>query len=117
VGFRFKRDGEDFLHAGTVIFLTPKGRIVRYLAGLELLPFDLEMAVNDAAEDTPRSLMQRVQKLCFAYDPEAKRYTLQVNRIVLFVTLLGVGVFAGVLWMKRRRVASAPPPPADGGPA
>ncbi len=103
VGFRFQRDKEDFKHAGTVIFVTKDGKIVRYLSGLAILPFDLKLAVNDARDGTPRTLMQRIQKICYAYDPEAKSYTLQVNRIVLWVTLAGAGIFAGVLFFKRKR--------------
>lgn len=111
VGFRFQRDKEDFKHAGTVIFLTKDGLIVRYLSGMAILPFDMKMAVNDAAQGTPRSLMQRLQQLCYAYDPEGKTYTLQVNRIVLFVTLFGLGIFVAVLFLRRKRTPAAPPPP------
>ncbi len=107
VGFNFQRDKEDFKHAGTVIFLTKDGKIVRYLSGLAILPFDMKLAVNDAAEGTPRTLMQRIQKLCYAYDPEARAYTLQVNRIVLWLTLLGVGVFVFFLVRKRKNAPVA----------
>jgi protein SCO1/2 len=122
VGFRFKQDPQgDFDHAGTVIFLTKTGLIVRYLGGLALLPFDVEMAVNDAAEGTPRTVMQRVQQLCYAYDPESKRYTLQVTRIVLWVTLLGLGILGGYLLLKRNRAPASRTPlstdPTNGGAA
>jgi len=112
VGFRYRRaeDGGRFDHAGTVIFLTKKGKIVRYLSGIELLPFDIEMALNDAREGTPRTVFQRIQNLCFGYDPDGRRYTLMVNRIVLFVTLLGAGIFALVLFLRRRRKPAATPP-------
>ncbi len=106
VGFHFQKDKEDFKHAGTVMFLSKDAKIVRYLTGLSVLPMDWKLAINDAREGTPRTLMQRIQKICYAYDPEAKAYTLQVNRIVLWVTLAGVLVFAGFLFVKRRRAPS-----------
>jgi len=111
VGFRYRRSKGDgnFDHAGTVIFVSKTGKIVRYLSGVELLPFDLEMAINDAREGTPRTVFQRIQNLCFGYDPDAKTYTLMVNRIVLFVTLLGAGIFALVLFLRRGRKPATTP--------
>jgi protein SCO1/2 len=102
VGFRFKRDKEDYLHPATVIFLSPEGKIVRYLGGLKLLPADMKMAIIDAAEGTPRSIMQKIQRLCFSFDPEGRTYVLQVNRIVLFATLFLLGVFLVFLLVKGR---------------
>jgi protein SCO1/2 len=102
VGFRFKRDKEDFMHPATVIFLSPEGKIVRYLGGMKLLPADMKMAVIDAAEGTPRNIMQKIQRLCFSYDPEGKTYVLKVNRIVLFATLFFLGVFLVFLLVKGR---------------
>ncbi|MHC5012229.1 MAG: hypothetical protein ACYTG6_15015, partial [Planctomycetota bacterium] len=109
VGFRFRMEKEDFVHAATVIFLSKEGKIVRYLSGLTLLPMDVKMAVLDAAEGKPRTLIQRIQKLCYAYDPEGKTYVFQVNRIVLVVTLLFTGIF--LAWLLLRRRKPAPPPP------
>ncbi len=105
VGFRFRKDKEDFVHAGTVIFLTKGGEIVRYLGGLKLLPMDVQMAVLDAAKGRPRTLMQRIQQLCYAYDPKGKTYVLMVNRIILGVSIVLVILFLVYLLIKRRRDA------------
>jgi len=105
VGFRFRREKEDFVHAGTVIFLSAEGKIVRYLPGLSLLPADVKMALVDAAEGRPRSLMTKLQRLCYSYDPEGKTYVFQVNRIVLFATLFGLALFLAYILLKRKKVA------------
>ncbi|MBU0753648.1 MAG: SCO family protein [Planctomycetes bacterium] len=102
VGFRFKREKQDFVHAGTVIFLSPEGKIVRYLPGLEILPANMKMAILDAAEGRPRSFMQQLQRLCYSYDTEGRTYVFQVNRIVLMVTLGGLGIFLFFLLVFRR---------------
>jgi protein SCO1/2 len=104
VGFRFRREKEDFVHAGTVIFLSTEGKIVRYLPGLTLLAADVKMALVDAAEGRPRSLMTKLQRLCYNYDPEGKTYVFQVNRIVLVVTLLGLALFLAYILLKRKKV-------------
>ncbi len=102
VGFRFRREEQDFAHAGTVIFLSPEGKIVRYLSGERILPANFKMAVIDAAEGRPRSLIQRLQKLCYAYDPDGKTYVVKVNRIILLVTLPLVGLFLCFLLFKKK---------------
>ncbi|MDF1700635.1 MAG: SCO family protein [Planctomycetota bacterium] len=107
VGFLYTEDKQDFKHAGAVIFLSKEGKIVRYLGGLEMLPFHMELAINDAREGNARSFMQKIQRLCYSYDPEGKTYALQVNRIILLVTLLGAGIFLFGVVLKRRRKGTA----------
>jgi protein SCO1/2 len=103
VGFRFRMEKQDYLHAGTVIFLSNEGKIMRYLDGLKLLPADMKLAVIDAAEGKPRSFMQKIQSICFAFDPEGKTYVLKLNRIILFGTLFLLGVFLLYLLVKGKR--------------
>ena len=110
VGFRYYMEKEDFVHAATVVFVNDEGKIIRYLGGLKLLPADLEMAIVDTMEGRQRSLMQRIQKLCYAYDYEGKTYVFLVNRVVLFVTLLFVGLFLAFLLLKPKRRESPTPP-------
>ena len=112
IGFRFRKVKEDFDHAATVAFVDKDGKIVRYLGGLKLLPADVELAIVDTMEGRSRSLMQRIQKLCFSYDPEGKTYVFQVNRIILFVTLFAVALFVAYLLI-RRKPKPAPAKPAD----
>ena len=107
VGFLYAKDKEDFKHAGTVIFVSKDGKIVRYLGGLEMLPFHMELAINDARDGNARSFMQKIQQLCYSYDPDGKTYALQVNRIILFVTLLGAAIFLVGVVLRRGRKGTA----------
>ena len=102
VGFYYARDQNlvDYVHAATVIFVSPEGKIVRYLNGIQFNPADLEMAVVDAAEGRVRSYMQRIQRLCYSYDPEGQSYVLQINRIILGVTLAFAAAF-GIFLVSR----------------
>lgn len=107
VGFKYRRDGEDYTHAGTVIFLSEEGKIVRYLGGLKLLPADVKLALIDAAEGNPRSFMQRIQRFCYSYDSEGQTYVFQVNRIILFGTLFLLGLFVVFVLLKGKIKAKA----------
>ena len=102
VGFRYAPDqnGVDYIHAATVVFLSPDGMIARYLNGLKFNPADLKMAVIDASEGRARSFMQRMQRLCYSYDPKGRAYALNINRIILAVTLGFAGTFALVLFVR-----------------
>jgi protein SCO1 len=89
VGFRYipDRNGSDFVHPATIMFLTSEGKIVRYLNGLKISPAEMEMAVGDSRTGRPRSFIQTVQQLCYAYDPAAQRHTLRIDRLILAVTV------------------------------
>lgn len=99
VGFRYIRDqnGSDFVHVARMIFLSPEGKIVRYLNGTRCNPADLKMAVLDASAGRARSFMQRIERLCYSYDPQGRAYVLKINRIILGVTLLFVVLFGAFL--------------------
>jgi protein SCO1/2 len=105
VGFYYMKDEnqQDYIHAASVMFLSPDGKIVRYLNGTEFNPADLEMAVIDASEGRARSFIQKVQKLCYTYDPGSRGYVLQLNRIILGITVVFVAVFGGFLLLKSGR--------------
>ena len=124
VGFRYipDRNGSDFVHPATVMFLSADGKIVRYLNGLKINPVELELAVADARIGRQGSFMQTIQEICYSYDPASQRHTLRIDRIILAVT----GLFAAALAVncvrqgRARRGSLAggtPAAPGDGGPA
>jgi protein SCO1/2 len=95
-GFYFKRDHEDWIHAGALIMLSPEGKITRYINGVSYLPFDVKMAVLEASHGTVTPTIATVLKFCYSYDPEGRTYALNVTRIAMVLILLLVAVFAMV---------------------
>jgi len=93
-GFYFIREGEDFIHSGTLIFLSPEGKITRYLLGIKYLPFDVKMALIEASEGKVGPTIAKVLRFCFSYDPEGKTYVLNLTRIfgagILFLAIVFV---------------------------
>jgi len=119
VGFQFaqNKDGE-YDHPAATIFISSKGKVVRYLHGVELLPANVEMAINDTMLGRERSVMRKVQQLCFSYDPEGNTYVLQVNRIILAASLLLIALFLVFLLRakgKGKRAAQERAPQEGGG--
>lgn len=90
-GFYFERSGRDWIHAGGLIILSPTGKITRYLYGIEHLPFDVKMALVEAAEGRAMPTIAKVLKFCYSYDPDGRKYTFNFLRIGA-VTVIGLVV-------------------------
>ena len=82
VGFRYKPTGLDFAHPSTIIMLSPKGKITRYLYGITFLPFDVKMAVGEAQRGLAQPTSSKLLDYCFGYDTTSKSYTLQFTRLI-----------------------------------
>jgi len=103
VGYHFKPTGLDFAHPSALIILSPKGKITRYLFGINFLPFDLKMALIEAQKGEARPTINKVLEYCFAYDGTSRTYTLQVTRIVGTLTIMIALVVFLILVFKRKK--------------
>ena len=81
VGFKYKRTGFDFLHTSAMIFMTPEGKITRYLHGTYFLPIDLKMAVIETAEGKSGPSLSRVLSYCYTFDPAGQQYVLNITKV------------------------------------
>ncbi|MGB5872663.1 MAG: SCO family protein [Bacteroidota bacterium] len=102
-GFYFKPEGNDFVHAGALIVLSAEGKITRYINGIRYLPFDVKMAVIEAAEGKTGPTVAKLLRFCYSYDPEAKRYAFDITRVGAVAILLFVGVFVVVFLVKPKK--------------
>jgi len=93
LGFKYKRAGKEYTHPGGLSILSPERKIVRYLYGLQFLPFDFEMGVYEAASGTVRPTTARLLQFCFSYDPEGRTYVFNLARVVAVVMLTSVAFF------------------------
>jgi protein SCO1/2 len=103
VGYKYKAQGLDFAHASAIIILSPQGKITRYLYGLTFLPFDLKMAIIEAQKGISRPTINRVLEYCFAYNPASKTYTIQITRIIGFITLIIALIVFVMLIVKKKK--------------
>lgn len=110
VGFKFQRDGNDYRHAGTLIVLSPEGKITRYLLGISYLPFDLKMAVIEASEGKVGPTIAKWLLYCYSYDPEGKKYGIRVIRIAGVAVVLCLFGFILFLTLKGKKKAATPDP-------
>ncbi len=100
LGYRFEKDDDGlFIHPSALVAVSREGRIIRYVYG-DFIPGDLDMAVADAARNTPSLSVKRLLDICFNSDPDAGNGIFQVVKLV--VLALFAGVVAAVLLRSRK---------------
>ncbi|MEO8398397.1 MAG: SCO family protein [Ignavibacteriaceae bacterium] len=109
-GFYFKKEGKQFIHTGSLIFISDKEKITRYLfpgysdrRGFGILPFDFKMAVLETSKGKTEPTISRVLQYCFSYDPKGRTYMLNITRIFGAGILLLAVIFVGYLKLKPKK--------------
>ena len=92
-GFKYKKTGNDFLHAASLTVISPDGKITRYLNGMFFLPFEWKMAIVEASKGLSGPTINKVLRFCFTYDPVGQAYVLNITKlggimIMFFATVL-----------------------------
>lgn len=113
IGFSYKWDEttEEFVHASSIMLISPDGVITRYLYGIQYAEFDLRNALYEAADGKIGNTLDRAVLYCFTYDPSSGGYVpLAVNIMKLggLATLIILGIFLGLFWLKERRPSPSP---------
>jgi protein SCO1/2 len=103
VGFKFKKAGLDYIHAAGIIIISPKGKITRYLYGLNFLPLDFKMAIIESQKGLARPSINRVMDFCYAYDPAGRRYTLDVLKVSATIIIFLIIIFIVILSIYHKR--------------
>jgi protein SCO1/2 len=106
LGYRFQRQGRDFLHPVAVAVVAGDGKIVRYLYGTRFLPMDLNLALVEASEGKVGVSVKRVLGFCFSYDPVNRRYVFNLLRVTAVVVVLTAGGFLAWLLLSGRKKQS-----------
>ena len=97
LGIRYFWSHRDktFVHPNAFVFVTPKGRVARYLHGAEFTVKDLNLALIDADwEKISRAgrVIDILAGACFSYNYKEGKYTLNVPLVVGVASLL-TGIF------------------------
>ena len=108
-GFHFKREGTQFIHTTSLMFLTKDGMLSRYLyprykkrSGFSILPFSFKLAVINATEGKVIPSIGKLLAFCFSYDPQGRGYVIDILKIVGASTILTVGLVILILVKKKK---------------
>lgn len=103
VGFRYKRQGLDFLHTSALIFVSEEGKITRYLHGTYFLHMDLKLAVVETAMGKSGPSMSRLLSFCYSYDPAGQGYVFNVTKVAGTLILFFAVMIFLILVLKPKR--------------
>jgi protein SCO1/2 len=110
VGFKYKylpKEGE-YAHPAAIFALSPKGKIARYLYGVQFPKRQLKFALVDASEGRVGSTIDRILLSCFHYNPKDGQYTpfaFGIMRLGGSLTLLVLVLLLGFFWRRERKKA------------
>lgn len=108
VGFKYYYDAEQaqYAHPAVLFLLTEKGKISRYLYGIDYKVQDLKLGIMEASEGKVGNSLDRLILYCFHYDPNAGGYVVfagNVMRLGGVVTVILLTLLVVVLFIKERR--------------
>ena len=88
-------------------YITPEGKVSRYLYGLQHNPKDFKLALIESSDGKigESSLANKVLLFCYQFDPIGKRYALKALNIVKaggVVTLLALSGFLAIFWVREK---------------
>ena len=103
-GFRYKPTGNDFIHAATLIILTPEGKISRYMNGIYFLPFELKMSIIDAGAGKSGPTINRLLQYCYSLDPQGQNYVLNITKIsATLIIFMALVLFIILLFYRKKK--------------
>ncbi len=92
IGFGFNPlNNGDFSHPISLMILSPKGKVTRYMYGFDYPPQELKLSLLDASQGKiADSLGDRLLHFCYRFDPLAGSYSIQAFRVMQVGALLTV---------------------------
>jgi protein SCO1/2 len=110
IGYTYRYDGEQdqWAHTPAIFFLSPTGKISRYLYGLTYVSRDVRLALVEAAEGKVGGTVDRLLLSCFHYDSSIGAYApfaWGVMRAGAVGIVASLAVFLSFMWRIERRRA------------
>jgi protein SCO1/2 len=103
-GFKYKKTGNDFLHAASLTVVSPQGKITRYLNGMFFLPFEWKMAIAEASKGQSGPTINKILNFCYSYDPEGKTYVMNITKITgTLIMFMGIVLFLYLVLKPKRK--------------
>jgi protein SCO1/2 len=105
-GYEYDMNRMEYAHGASIFFLSPKGKITRYLYGIEYEAKQLRLALVEAGEGTVGNAIDRFLLRCYHYDPHSRKYGVYVWGVMRaggLLTLSFIAIMLFVFWRRERR--------------
>jgi len=101
VGFNYKLINNQYVHPTGLVALASDGKIVRYLRGIDFLPFDIKITMVEAAEGKIGPSINRLLAVCYSYDDNGNQFVFNLTRVSAIVIIFIVGLIFIYLALSR----------------
>ncbi len=116
IGYAYDAEQDQYAHPGVVVFLTPDGRVSRYVYGLTYDSLDIKLGLYEAGDGKIGGPVEQLFLSCFSYDATIGRYgpfAMGIMRLGGSLTALILGTILFFLWRRERRQARREPTNPD----
>jgi protein SCO1 len=97
-GYRYLPDQAEFAHPAALIFLSPSGKVTRYMHGIEYDPADLFTSLVRAGTAEPSASVGFVQR-CFHWEPPSTAGARTGQAVMRFGALAFAGLMISALFV------------------
>jgi protein SCO1 len=107
ISYAYDAEQDQYAHPGVVVFLTPDGRVSRYVYGLTYDPLDVKLGLYEAADGKIGGPVEQIYLSCFSYDATIGQYgpfAMGIMRVGGSFTALMLGTVLFFLWRRERRL-------------
>jgi protein SCO1/2 len=101
VGFNYQKINNQYVHPTGLIALGSDGKIIRYLRGIDFLPYDIKITMVEAAKGKIGPSINRLLAICYSYDTKGNQFVFNVTRVSAIVILFFVIVIFLFLSLSR----------------
>jgi len=92
VGFNYTMFNNQYIHPTGLIILGSDGKIIRYMRGIEFLPFEVKITLVEAADGKIGPSINRLLAVCYSYDEKGNQFVFNVTKvsaiIIIFILAL-----------------------------
>jgi protein SCO1 len=107
VGFTYEIVNGQYVHPTGLIALAADGKIIRYLRGIDFLPFDIKITMVEAASGKIGPSINRLLAICYSYDKEGNQFVFNVTRVSAIVISFFLVLLFIFLAFARRKVKTS----------
>jgi protein SCO1/2 len=104
VGFNYQIINDQYIHPTGLIALGADGKIIRYLRGIDFLPFDIKITMVEAAKGKIGPSINRLLAICYSYDKVGNQFVFNVTRVSAIVILFFLLLLFGVLAFTKKKI-------------
>ncbi|MBE8222092.1 MAG: SCO family protein [Bdellovibrionales bacterium] len=105
IKYKYSKVDKQYLHPSTLIFVSPNGKITRYLHGIQFEPKDFNLAVQEASNGKIGNFLDQVLFFCSRFDPKKGKYTIYAWRVMQaggILTILIMILFLFPIWFSKK---------------